>query len=68
MPPDRIVVTGAPRFDEFFAMSPATTREQFCAIHGLDRASANRVYLCSSEFVAGGEVDFVRRWIDEVRA
>ena len=67
VPPDRVAVTGAPRFDEFFAMSPGTTREQFCAIHGLDASQPIVVYLCSSEFVAGGEVDFVRRWIDEVR-
>ena len=65
--PERIAVTGAPRFDEFFAMTPETTREQFCAIHGLDARQPIIVYLCSSEFVAGGEVDFVRRWIDEVR-
>jgi len=65
--PERIAVTGAPRFDEFFAMTPETTREQFCAIHGLDARQPIVVYLCSSEFVAGGEVDFVRRWIDEVR-
>ena len=67
VPPDRIVVTGAPRFDEFFAMSPETTREQFCDIHGLDPGQPIVVYLCSSDFVAGGEVDFVRRWIEEVR-
>lgn len=67
VPADRIVVTGAPRFDEFFAMAPETTREQFCGIHGLDAKAPIVVYLCSSEFVAGGEVDFVRRWIEEVR-
>ncbi len=65
--PERIVVTGAPRFDPFFAMTPETTREQFSAIHGLEPRQPIVVYLCSSEFVAGGEVDFVRRWIDEVR-
>jgi len=65
--PERIVVTGAPRFDPFFAMTPETTREQFSAIHGLEARQPIVVYLCSSEFVAGGEVDFVRRWIDEVR-
>jgi hypothetical protein len=67
VPPDRIAVTGAPRFDEFFAMAPETSREQFCAIHGLDARQPIVVYLCSSEFVAGGEAGFVRRWIDEVR-
>jgi len=64
---ERIVVTGAPRFDEFFAMSPQTTRERFCEIHGLDPSRPIVVYLCSSEFVADSEVDFVRRWISEVR-
>jgi hypothetical protein len=67
MAPDRVAVTGAPRFDEFFAMTPETPREQFCAMHGLDARRKIVVYLCSSEFVAGGEVDFVRRWIEEVR-
>ena len=67
VPPDRIAVTGAPRFDDFFAMAPETTRQQFCAIHKLDARQPIVVYLCSSEFVAGGELDFVRRWIDEVR-
>jgi hypothetical protein len=67
VPLDRVAVTGAPRFDEFFAMSAGTTREQFCTIHELDASQPIVVYLCSSEFVAGGEVDFVRRWIDEVR-
>lgn len=65
--PDRIAVTGAPRFDDFFAMSPGTSRAQFCEIRGLDVQQPIVVYLCSSEFVAGGEVDFVRRWIEEVR-
>jgi len=65
--PDRVAVTGAPRFDEFFAMTPETTREQFCAHHRLDARQPIVVYLCSSEFVAGGEVGFVRRWIEEVR-
>lgn len=67
VPPDRIVVTGAPRFDEFFAMSPSTTRQDFCAAHGLDSHVPVVTYLCSSEFVAGGETEFVQRWIDEVR-
>jgi hypothetical protein len=67
VPAERIAVTGAPRFDEFFAMSPATTREQFCSEHGLDPGQPIIVYLGSSEFVAGREPDFVLRWINEIR-
>jgi hypothetical protein len=74
VPPERVVVTGAPRFDDFFAMRPQMSREQFCAAHGFDPGQPIVMYLCSSEFVAynpgleqGREVHFVRRWIDEVR-
>jgi hypothetical protein len=66
-PADRIVVTGAPRFDPFFEMTPATTREEFCAIAGLDPARPIVSYLCSSKFVAAEERAFVERWIRELR-
>jgi len=67
VPKDRIVITGAPRFDPFFTMTPQTSREEFLASHGLDAGQPVVTYLCSSSFVAGHEMDFVRRWIDEVR-
>ena len=35
---DRVVVTGAPRFDDFFAMRPSMSREEFCAGLGLIRS------------------------------
>jgi hypothetical protein len=63
----RIAITGAPRFDEFFAMQPSTTRAQFFASVGLDAAKPAVLYMCSSEFVAPYEVDFVRRWIQALR-
>jgi hypothetical protein len=66
VPAERVVVTGAPRFDDFFAMTPRS-RHDFCAAHGLDPAEPIVTYLCSSEFVAGHEVAFVQRWADEVR-
>jgi hypothetical protein len=65
--PDRVVITGAPRFDAFFAMRPASTREQFCGGLGLDPAAPFALYLCSSEFVAPHEVAFVKRWIAHLR-
>ncbi len=64
---DRVIVTGAPRFDEFFAMRPATSREEFCRQNGLDPAAPFLLYVCSSEFVAPREVEFVKEWIREVR-
>jgi hypothetical protein len=68
VPADRIVVTGAPRFDEFFSMRPSTTRAEFCARAGLDSARPFLLYLCSSHFVAPDEVAFVRTWARAVRA
>jgi hypothetical protein len=67
VPHDRVVVTGAPRFDEFFEMTPMATRQVFCDTHGLDVRQPVITYLCSSEFVAGSEPEFVSRWIGEVR-
>lgn len=62
-----IVVTGAPRFDDFFAMRPSTNREEFCARAGVDPSRPFLLYLCSSHFVAPDEVSFVREWVRAVR-
>jgi len=67
VPADRVVVTGAPRFDDFFAMRPSTSRDAFCARAGLDPSRPILLYLCSSNFVAPDEVSFVHRWICSVR-
>jgi hypothetical protein len=64
---DRVVITGAARFDEFFAMHPASSREEFCRHTGLDAAYPMALYICSSEFVAPREVEFVQRWVEAVR-
>lgn len=64
---DAVVVTGGPRFDAFFDLSPKRSRETFCRRFQLDGARPILTYLCSSDFVAGGEVDFVSTWINEIR-
>jgi hypothetical protein len=64
----RVVVTGAPRFDDFFTMTPGTSRETFCADLGLDPRRPLVLYVCSAQFIAPREVAFVRRWIGELRA
>jgi len=67
MSAEQVVVTGAPRFDEFFAIRPRQSREAFCAGFGFDPAQPIVMYLCSSEFVAHQEREFVLRWIEELR-
>ena len=67
VPADRVVITGAARFDDFFAMRPASTREEFGVHAGLDPAHPFVLYICSSEFVAPREVEFVERWVAAVR-
>jgi hypothetical protein len=67
VPADRVIATGAPRFDDFFAMRPATSRAEFCAAAGIDPERPFVLYTCSSNFVAPREVEFVRRWVVELR-
>ena len=68
VPPERVVVTGAAAYDHWFGWRPRFTREAFCARVGLPADRPYLLYLCSSRFIARTEVDFVRRWISEVRA
>jgi hypothetical protein len=67
VPASNVVVTGAPRFDEFFAMRPSLSRDEFMTGIGLPADRPLLLYLCSSNFVAPEEVHFVRRWIHAVR-
>jgi hypothetical protein len=67
VPAEHVVVTGAPRFDPFFEMRPAITREALCQALDLDPARPIVTYLCSSKFVAAQEQDFVRRWLSTLR-
>lgn len=67
-PASRVVVTGAPRFDAFFALRPAMQREEFLEPLGLDPAKPTLLYLCSSRLIAPQELSFVRRWVAAVRA
>ena len=67
-PPERVVVVGAPRFDEVFELKPALSRRRFLGPLGLDSDALTLLYLCSSRFVARHELSFVRRWLAAVRA
>ncbi len=62
VPLDRTRVTGAARFDRFFALRPMLTREAFCAPFGLDPSKPILLYLCSSRLVSEREPAFIRQW------
>lgn len=67
-PAERVVTTGAQRFDDWFEMAPSMTHEAFCAHVGLDPDRPFVLYLCSSPFIAPHEVPFVRRFVKTLRA
>jgi Met-10+ like-protein len=64
---DRVVITGAPRFDSFFALKPRVTREEFHAQLGLDPAQPTLLYVCSSALISPSELPFVREWLAAIR-
>ncbi|MEQ1731964.1 MAG: hypothetical protein ABL982_26625, partial [Vicinamibacterales bacterium] len=67
--PERIVVTGAQCFDQWFDRQPSRSRETFCREVGLNPARQTLLYVCSALF-AGSPVEahFVLSWIRAVRA
>ncbi len=67
IPAEHIDITGAPRFDAFFDLAPAAAREKLCKGLDLDPERPIITYLCSSPFIAEREVDFVPRWLEEIR-
>jgi hypothetical protein len=68
-PVEQTVATGAPRFDEFFALAPVTNRASFFAPLGFDPGRPMLMYLGSSKFViTDRELPVMRHWIAAVRA
>ena len=67
VPKNRIVVTGAPRFDTFFKLKSVIKRKTFCRDLGLDPEQPIITYLGSSKFVAEHEEEFIKQWIRAVR-
>ena len=68
IPGDRVVLTGAQRFDAWFDRSPSTAPAEFARKVGLIPEAPYILYLCSSPFIAPDEVGFVRRWAAAVRS
>ena len=68
VPADRIVVTGAQCYDQWFDRTPALGYDAFCARVGLRSDRPYILYVCSSLFRGTTfEPAFTERWIQAVR-
>jgi hypothetical protein len=68
LPADRVVVTGAQCYDQWFDRQPSRSREDFCARVGLDPDRPFVTYVCSSLFRGTvNEPAFVEAWIRALR-
>ena len=69
VPPERVAVTGAQCFDQWFDRTPSTDRGAFCLRVGLARDRPFLLYVCSALFQgSASEALFVQRWIRALRA
>lgn len=69
VPSERVVVTGAQCFDQWFDRRPTLDRDTFCRRVGLDPAKPYVLYVCSALFEGSpNEAVFVRKWAEAIRA
>jgi hypothetical protein len=64
MTEERIICTGAPRYDPWFSIRPTISRNAFCNLVGLHPRQQFLVYLCSSQFIAGDERGFISEFAE----
>jgi len=67
IPADRVVVTGAQVYDQWFNRSPSRSREQFLVDMGLPPDRPFILYVCSAMTPDPSEAKFVRRWVESIR-
>jgi hypothetical protein len=68
VPSDRVVVTGAQLFDEWFERGAASSRDAFCARVGLPADRPFVLYVGSALFQGSpSEAAFAAAWVDAVR-
>ena len=67
MPEERIAVTGAQCYDQWFDRAPSRDRESFCHAVGLSAGRPIVLYVCSVMTPNPNESQFVLRWIEEIR-
>ena len=65
--PEHVIITGAARFDDFFARKPSMTRDEFFVSYGLDPARPMVLYLGSSQLTGPNEMELIRRWAESYR-
>jgi hypothetical protein len=68
VPADRVIVTGAQCFDQWFDRPPSRDREAFCRRVGFTSAQPFLLYVCSALFRGSpSEAAFVLRWVASIR-
>ena len=66
--PDRVIVTGAQCFDQWFDRAPTRNRDEFCRRVGLAGDRPFLLYVCSALFRGSpSEAAFVQRWVEQIR-
>ena len=68
VPADSVIITGAARFDDFFARTARTGREELFTQHALDPGRPMVLYIGSSQLTGPNEMELVRRWAESLRA
>jgi len=69
LPADRVEVTGAQCWDQWFGRAPSRSRDAFCRDMGLDAGVPVLLYACSVlSRPAPNEAEFVLEWIRRIRA
>ena len=70
LPAERVVVTGAQCYDQWFERRPMRTRDEFCRAVGLDPGHPFVLYVCSAMSPVPDPVEpvFVKQWIEAMRA
>ena len=67
---DRVVVTGAQCYDQWFDRRPTRTRGEFCRAVGLDPSRPFLLYVCSTMSPPPSPLEpvFVKQWVDALRS
>jgi len=68
LPEKKIRVIGAPVFDQWFSMTPSSNWDAFVSRVGLATGVPIILYLCSSGFIAGNEVESIIDWLKALRS
>jgi len=66
VPRERVVCTGAPKYDDWFELKPSITKKEFCQEVGINPSNPYALYLCSSGFISGDETVFIDQLADRL--